>query len=170
MICESLVSFVSFFRCFTVISSKIMTALIINTHLIDVLQSHAVMTLKHNIIALSSLRWCQIASLSMNILSSNLLVIHSYDITIVSTDISFLFVVIVRSIHLITSSVICLISCAAISIMTMDSWKFLWGLIILIGVHAKLLVHVVHVLWCSKVLQNVCHVIITVSTCIWSSS
>ena len=33
-------------------------------------------------------------------------------------------------------------------------------MLILAGIHAQLLVHIVHILWCSKVLQNIRNILI----------
>ena len=127
---------------------------------------------------------------SMDILSTDALIVHSDNVSAISTDVSLL--VLVRALQALEvftvictagvptgSGVFCLIATTgpatsdlAMWMMPMYAWEFfrwLWiasrGLswptvLILVGIHAQLLVHIVHILWCSKVLQNIRNILI----------
>ena len=188
MICKSLISLISFLGSFTIVLTIVLgTSAIIDSNLIK----HSMLRLEHLICSFSSFWWCKTICImavyitwSVNILRSNLLIIHSNDISIISTYIS-LFIQL-WSLHFIVVAIVgatCIffrlmpgastISNLAMRVMTMNSRKFLWcfiGSLILTSIHTKLLVHIIHVLRCSEILHNIAHISIVISASIWSSS
>lgn len=177
MISQPLIPLIRFFRRFTVVSKVVCSLVIHATNLIDILEPHAVMPLQDHIIALSTFRWSQVVSRAVDILSTDLLVIHGDEVSIIAADVSLL-VIISTTDEFVTAiwatgPFFCLVPGAPGPVVAVDAGEFFWSFVVasgLIGVHAEWLVDVVHILWSSEILQYICNVVVTVSACIRATS
>lgn len=114
---------------------------------------------------------------SMDVLSTHVLVVHRYYVTMVATSISLLVLIWIVLITL-ASSIISITVCRSsglrvrMMLISSDAWQFFrWFMTMSLiwAVHAKSLIHIIHVLWRSKVLKNVLYILV-VSRGIWSST
>ena len=129
-------------------------------------------TMAEILIILSSWAW------PMNILSCHVLIMKAYDIPMVATDVSLF--ILVRTLKCLQIIKLCWIgwlrtSYFSIDIMlwcTMYTWQFFWRLATMStctwAIHAQLMSNVTHVLWRSKVLQNILHLLYIICASAWS--
>lgn len=113
----------------------------------------------------------------MDVLGANLLIVHRDQIPVIAAHVPFLVVVGTspKFVTAILARCIAFFRCmpsATWSVVAVDAGKLFWGFVtaLILRVHAQLLVHIIHILWGSKVLQDIGNVVVTVSTCIWATT
>ena len=120
----------------------------------------------------------------MDILGAHVLVVHSYHVSVISTNISLLVLILIRQglqigtlwIIVLEIWIIRIISdvTTSTSLVAMNTWQlfrmlFSGTLIATAGIHRQWLIKVAHILWRSEILKDILHILV-ICAGIWGSS